>query len=43
MREWRKTQKEKILDMLVKTRTVKALDEAVDKGSAYQETQKRQD
>ena len=38
-----KTQKEKILDILVKTRTVKALDEAVDKSSAYQETLKRQD
>lgn len=36
-------QKEKILDILVKTRTVKALDEAVDKSSAYQETLKRQD
>ena len=38
-----KTQKEKILDILVKTRTVKALDEAVDKSSSYQETLKRQD
>lgn len=38
-----KMQKEKILDILVKTRTVKALDEAVDKSSAYQETLKRQD
>lgn len=36
-------QKEKILDILVKTRTVKALDEAVEKSNAYQETLKRQD
>lgn len=36
-------QKEKILDILVKIRTVKALDEAVDKSNAYQETLKRQD
>lgn len=38
-----KIQKEKILDILVKTRTVKALDEAVEKSNAYQETLKRQD
>lgn len=38
-----KVQKEKLLDILVKTRTVKALDEAVDKSSAYQETLKQQD
>jgi hypothetical protein len=38
-----KMQKEKILDILVKTRTVKALDEAVEKSNAYQETLKRQD
>lgn len=36
-------QKEKILDILVKTRTVKALDEAVEKSNACQETLKRQD
>lgn len=36
-------QKEKLLDILVKTRTVKALDEAVNKSSAYQETLKQQD
>lgn len=35
--------KDSLLDILIKTRTVKALDEAVDKSSAYQETLERQD
>ena len=39
----KKKDKDNLLDILVKTRTVKALDEAVDKSSAYQETLKRQD
>ena len=38
-----KTQKEKILDILVETRTVKALDKAVCKSRAYQDTLKQQD
>lgn len=38
-----KKDKDNLLDILVKMRTVKALDEAVDKSSAYQETLKRQD
>lgn len=36
-------QKEKILDILVETRTAKALDEAVDRSSAYQDTLEWQD
>ncbi len=39
----KKKDKDNLLDILVKTRTVKALDEAVVKSSAYQETLKRQD
>ena len=39
----KKKDKDNLLDILVKTRTVKALDEAVEKSSAYQETLKRQD
>lgn len=39
----KKKDKDNLLDILVKTRTVKALDEAIDKSSAYQETLKRQD
>lgn len=35
--------KDSLLDIFVKTRTVKALDEAVGKSDAYQETLKRQD
>ena len=38
-----KMRKEKLLDILVKARTVKALDEAVCKSNAYQETLKQQD
>ncbi|MDE7444516.1 MAG: hypothetical protein K2N15_02215 [Lachnospiraceae bacterium] len=38
-----KMRKEKLLDILVKARTVKALDEAVGKSIAYQETLKQQD
>ena len=38
-----KMRKEKLLDILVKARTVKALDEAVCKSIAYQETLKQQD
>ena len=39
----KKKDKDNLLDILVKTRTVKALDEAVYKSSAYQDTLKRQD
>ena len=39
----KKKDKDNLLDILVKTRTVKALDEAVEKSSAYQETLKWQD
>ena len=39
----KKKDKDNLLDIIVKTRTVKALDEAVVKSSAYQETLKRQD
>ena len=39
----KKKDKDNLLEILVKTRTVKALDEAVVKSSAYQETLKRQD
>ena len=42
-KDMEKTQEEKILDILVKTRTHEALDKAVDKNSAYQETMKKQD
>jgi len=38
-----KKDKDNLLDILVRTRTVKALDEAVDKSSAYRETLKGQD
>lgn len=39
----KKKDKDNLLDILVKTRTIKALDEAVNKSSAYQETLKWQD
>lgn len=39
----KKKDKDNLQDILVKTRTVKALDKAVNKSSAYQETLKRQD
>ena len=39
----RKKDKDNLLDILVKTRTVKALDEAADKSMTYQETLERQD
>ena len=38
-----KIQNEKLLDILVKARTVKALDEAAGRSSAYQETLNQQD
>lgn len=38
-----KTQKEKILDILIKSRTVKALDKAVFKNRDYQNTLKQQE
>lgn len=38
-----KNQNEKLLDILIKARTVKALDEAVGKSSAYRETLNQQD
>lgn len=38
-----KKDKDNLLDILVKTRTVRALDEAVSKSMNYQETLKRQD
>ncbi len=38
-----KKDKDKLLDILVKTRTVRALDEAVGKSTNYQEALKRQD
>lgn len=39
----RKVQRGKILDILIRTRTVKALDEAALKNKAYQKTLMRQD
>ena len=39
----KKKDKDNLLDIIVKTRTVKALDETVVKSSTYQETLKRQD